>query len=128
LTNINNRAYRSLHKFSLNNANNLADQTTTPTPTQGTPIKKFWTPQLIVPPAAQNDVTKTTDDTVTLQTTNNSNSLYQRPAYNGPTIETKPRDRSSALSALHKEHPNASSDELQELLKRRLKANFLDFS
>ena len=122
MTNINNHAYRSLHKFSLNNANTLADQNTTSTPTQGTPIKKFWTPQPMV------GLPTTNDDTVTLNNPSNSNSLYQRPGYSGPTIEPKSKDRSSALNALHNENPNATPEEMQELLKRRLKANFLDFS
>lgn len=127
MTNINNRAYRSLHKFSLNkdidNSNNLAQSKDTTQPTQGTPIKRFWTHQPIVPPP-----TSINQDTVTLQTPDNSNSLYRHPGYTGPTIETKELNRSSALNALHQEHPEASSSEMQELLRKRLKANFLDFS
>jgi len=120
LTHINNHAYRSLHKFSLNdNSQTLADQTPTATP-QGTPIKRFLTNQPIVAP------TTTQEDTITFQPAN-TNSLYQRPGYQGPTIQAKPKDRSNALNALHEEHPDASPEEFQELLKKRLRANFLQF-
>ena len=121
LTHINNHAYRSLHKFSLNdNSNTLADQTNTATP-QGTPIKRFLTNQPIVAPTTNQE------DTITFQPALNTNSLYQRPSFNGPVIQPKPKDRSNALNALHQEHPDASPEELQELLKKRLRANFLHF-
>ncbi|MFA5507806.1 MAG: hypothetical protein WC314_14910 [Vulcanimicrobiota bacterium] len=127
MTNINNHAYRSLHKFSLNkdsnsnsNSNNLTDQPAVPTP-QGTPVKKFLTNQPIIAPA---DLPQ---DTMSIQPPQNSNSLYTNPFYQRPAFEPKIRDRSSALNALHQEHPNATPEELQELLRTRLRASFLHF-
>jgi hypothetical protein len=127
LSHINSRAYRSLHQFSLNkNSNSIEtslDQSNSST-VAGQPIKKFLTHQPIVTPLAPQD-------SFSQQSGNNGAMTYTSVAagfqpgvsHNEKNTNSAPKT-SNALDALHREFPDATGQELEQLLKSRLRASF----